>query len=69
MLERIKNIKKKIVKWRRLFKFLAIIGKIWHIVIAIAGPAMSIFLLVDDIINKDNPYKKKPIEPIGVRYE
>lgn len=60
---------KRIKRMRKGYKIAKGIGKGFNILIAIAGPAMSIFLLVDGFLNKDDANKKLPVEPIGVTYE
>ena len=54
---RYKTITKPIVKWRRRLKAFQIIKKVFSIIIAVAGPVMSIYLMVDGFINKDKPGK------------
>lgn len=68
-MDRIRKLIKRIKRGKRLIKVLKVISKIWKIFIAILGPAMSIFLMVDGILNKDDSVKKQPVEGIEVRYE
>lgn len=68
-MERIQKLIKRIKRGKKLIKFLKVVAKIWKIFIAILGPAMSIFLLVDGFLNKDDSVKKQPVEGIEVTYE
>lgn len=48
---------KPIRKWKTRIKVFKILGKIYRIVIGILGPVMSIYLMVDGFLNKDDDVK------------
>lgn len=67
-METIKSIKGKMNKWHKRIKVFNTVKKIVDGLIKIAGPAMSLFLLVDGFLNKATINEKQPVEPIDVYY-
>jgi hypothetical protein len=53
-MERVNQLILLIKKWNKRIKRFMIIKKIVKIIIAILGPAMSLFLTADNILNKDS---------------